>query len=74
MLFFIRIINKARADILKIHSKKMNLTRGIDLKKVAEKMIGASGAESKVILKKLIIKKLIILIKRLFVQKQVCLL
>ena len=33
---------------MKIHSKKMNLTRGIDLKKVAEKMIGASGAESKV--------------------------
>jgi hypothetical protein len=26
----------------------MNLTRGIDLKKVAEKMVGASGAESKV--------------------------
>ena len=26
----------------------MNLTRGIDLKKVAEKMIGASGAETKV--------------------------
>ena len=38
----------ARADILKIHSRKMNLTRGIDLKKVAEKMGGCSGAEVKV--------------------------
>ncbi|KAI8915063.1 26S protease subunit [Entophlyctis helioformis] len=37
----------ARADILKIHSRKMNLTRGIDLKKIAEKMGGASGAEVK---------------------------
>ena len=35
-------------DILKIHSRKMNLTRGINLRKVAEKMTGASGAESKV--------------------------
>lgn len=40
---------EARAEILKIHSKKMNLTRGIDLSKVAEKMIGASGAESKAV-------------------------
>jgi 26S proteasome regulatory subunit T6 len=39
----------ARVDILKIHSKKMNLMRGIDMKKVAEKMIGASGAESKAV-------------------------
>lgn len=38
----------ARTEILKIHSRKMNLVRGIDLKKVAEKMSGASGAESKV--------------------------
>ncbi|KAJ3272104.1 26S protease regulatory subunit 8 [Terramyces sp. JEL0728] len=37
----------ARADILKIHSRKMNLTRGIDLMKIAEKMGGASGAEVK---------------------------
>ncbi|KAG9139267.1 hypothetical protein Leryth_011275 [Lithospermum erythrorhizon] len=35
----------SRSDILKIHSRKMNLTRGIDLKKIAEKMNGASGAE-----------------------------
>ena len=33
---------------MKIHSRKMNLTRGINLRKVAEKMQGASGAESKV--------------------------
>lgn len=39
----------ARLDILKIHSRKMNLVRGIDLKKVAEKMSGASGAESKAV-------------------------
>lgn len=26
----------------------MNLMRGIDMKKIAEKMVGASGAESKV--------------------------
>eukprot|EP00126_Sphaerothecum_destruens_P008415 Sdes_comp20204_c2_seq1m13520 len=37
----------ARQDILRIHSRKMNLTRGIDLKKIAELMPGASGAEVK---------------------------
>lgn len=37
----------SRLDILKIHSKKMNLMRGINLKKVADKMVGASGAEMK---------------------------
>lgn len=37
----------ARADILKIHSRKMNLTRGIDLVKIANQMGGASGAEVK---------------------------
>jgi 26S proteasome regulatory subunit T6 len=37
----------SRVDILKIHSRKMNLTRGIDLKKIADKMGGASGAELK---------------------------
>ena len=37
----------ARLEILKIHSKKMNLMRGIDLRKVASQMNGASGAESK---------------------------
>jgi 26S proteasome regulatory subunit T6 len=38
---------EARLDILKIHSRKMNLTRGINLKKVADKLSGASGAEIK---------------------------
>lgn len=38
----------SRLDILKIHSRRMNLMRGIDLKKIAEKMNGASGAELKV--------------------------
>ncbi|KAI9291871.1 hypothetical protein K502DRAFT_308633 [Neoconidiobolus thromboides FSU 785] len=37
----------ARTDILKIHSRKMNLTRGINLNKIALKMPGASGAEVK---------------------------
>ena len=38
---------KSRADILSIHSRRMNLMRGIDLVKVAEKMSNASGAECK---------------------------
>ena len=38
---------ESRMEILKIHSRKMNLMRGIDLKKIAEKMTGASGAETK---------------------------
>ena len=37
----------ARLDILKIHSRKMNLTRGINLKTISEKLDGASGAEVK---------------------------
>ncbi|CAI0543072.1 unnamed protein product [Linum tenue] len=39
----------SRWDILKIHSRRMNLMRGIDLKKIAEKMNGASGAELKAV-------------------------
>merc|ERR1711966_24919 len=39
----------ARLDILKIHSRKMNLTRGIDLKKISDMMHGASGAEVKAV-------------------------
>lgn len=39
--------DSSRHDILKIHSRKMNLTRGIDLKKVANLMNGSSGAEMK---------------------------
>lgn len=38
---------EARLDILKIHSRKMNLTRGINLKKIANQLTGASGAEVK---------------------------
>lgn len=38
---------ESRIQILKIHSRKMNLMRGINFQKVATKMIGASGAESK---------------------------
>jgi hypothetical protein len=37
----------SRVDILRIHSRKMNLTRGIDLKRIADKMSGSSGAELK---------------------------
>merc|ERR1711871_958651 len=40
---------EARVDILKIHSRKMNLMRGIDMKKIADKMTGASGAETKAV-------------------------
>lgn len=43
---FIRL--QSRFDILKIHSRRMNLMRGIDLKKIGDKMNGASGAELKV--------------------------
>ena len=42
--------HKARLDILRIHSRKMNLTRGINLRKIAETMPGASGAEIKVLI------------------------
>lgn len=38
----------SRMDIMTIHSRKMNLTRGIDLKVISEKMPSASGAECKV--------------------------
>jgi len=40
---------EAREHILKIHSRKMNLMRGIDLKSVAEKLTNASGAECKAV-------------------------
>ncbi len=40
---------KAREDIIKIHSRKMNIVRGIDLFKIATMMTGASGAECKAI-------------------------
>merc|ERR1711964_614292 len=41
--------DKARIEILKIHSRKMNLTRNIDFKKLADQMPGCSGAESKAV-------------------------
>lgn len=37
----------ARTDILRIHSRAMNLTRGINLRKIAERMNGCSGADVK---------------------------
>lgn len=37
----------ARLEIFKIHCRKMNLTRDIDLRKVSQMMNGASGAEVK---------------------------
>ena len=40
---------ESRVDILKIHSRRMNLMRGIDLKKVAAGMTGCSGAETKAV-------------------------
>ena len=33
----------SRFDILKIHSRKMNLMRGIDLRKIADRMPGTSS-------------------------------
>merc|ERR1719265_3061285 len=39
----------ARLHILKIHSRKMNLMRGINLKKIAAKLQGSSGAECKAV-------------------------
>jgi len=38
-----------RVSIIRIHSRKMNLLRNIDLKIVAEKMVNASGAECKAV-------------------------
>lgn len=34
---------------MKIHSRKMNLMRGINLQKIAAEMAGASGAEVKAV-------------------------
>jgi len=38
-----------RISILTIHSRKMNLVRNIDLKKVAEQMVKSSGADCKAV-------------------------
>lgn len=40
---------KARVEILKIHSRKMNLTKNIDLESIAEKLVGSNGAEVKAV-------------------------
>jgi ATP-dependent 26S proteasome regulatory subunit len=48
-IFFPEPSFEARADILKIHSRKMNLTKDVDLKKIAEKMSVTSGAEVKAV-------------------------
>merc|ERR550514_167555 len=39
----------SRTHILTIHSRKMNLMRGINLKSIASKLAGASGAECKAV-------------------------
>ena len=39
----------ARLDILTIHSRRMNLTRGINMRKIAAQMHEASGAETKAV-------------------------
>ena len=38
---------ESRVDILQIHSRNMNLMRGIDFRKIAKLMPGGSGAETK---------------------------
>lgn len=40
---------ESRMDIISIHSRKMNLLRGINFKAIAEKMPNASGAECKAV-------------------------
>ena len=53
IIFFFRFHLQPNEDgrlhILKIHSRKMNLMRGIDLKKIADSLVGASGAEIKAV-------------------------
>ncbi|ELA42004.1 26S protease regulatory subunit 8 [Vittaforma corneae ATCC 50505] len=41
--------SSARLEILKIHSRKMNLTKGINLEMISEKLVGCSGAEVKAV-------------------------
>ena len=36
---------EGRLDILKIYSRRKNLTRGINIRKIAEQMGGSSGAK-----------------------------
>ncbi|KAM0680394.1 26S protease regulatory subunit 8 [Glugoides intestinalis] len=39
----------ARLEILKIHSRKMNMVKGINLETIADKLVGCSGAEVKAV-------------------------
>ena len=48
-IFFPEPSLEARTDILKIHSRKMNLTKDVNLRKIAEKMPVTSGAEVKAV-------------------------
>lgn len=41
--------SSARLEILKIHSRRMNLTKGINMETVAERLVGSSGAEVKAV-------------------------
>lgn len=41
--------SSARLEILKIHSRRMNLTKGIDLATLSERLVGSSGAEVKAV-------------------------
>ena len=41
--------SSARLEILKIHSRRMNLTKGIHLASISEKLVGSSGAEVKAV-------------------------
>lgn len=40
---------EARAEILRIHSRKMNLTKNINMIEIAERLVNASGAEVKAV-------------------------
>ncbi len=42
-------LTQARESILRIHSRKMNLMRGINLSRIASKMSSCSGAECKAV-------------------------
>jgi len=41
--------SNARLEILKIHSRKMNLTKGMNLDTISDKLVGCSGAEVKAV-------------------------
>ncbi|KAI4292783.1 26S proteasome regulatory subunit T6 [Pancytospora philotis] len=41
--------SSARLEILRIHSRRMNLVKGIDMATLAERLVGSSGAEVKAV-------------------------